>query len=265
MGFNVNFTDNQSVTAEMLNAVAEGLSEEQASFSDGVLYGIKELNEISKAIITSGVSSGCSVSLSDSGNVLISQGTAYFADGKKITIDSDGIALVRESTSKTNYVWLLNDDVTGVVSAKCTVDVPSGDCVRLAEISKSGMVTESKDVALMKNPSLLPNFYREPIEISVEEDILGTKITQTTDTGGNYRRMVVVGGKEQILFLDWDNMTGYSSSNTTKVYDLSSQSDIIELHLSVDVHVEFRSYNNNILTMKIQKGYASHRFKIYCM
>lgn len=263
MGFKVNFTENQSVAALDLNAISEGLSGEKTNFSDGVLYGVSDLNAISKSIITSGVSSGLLVSILNGGEVFISQGTAFFADGRKITVDSDGITLVRESTDKTNYVWLLNDEVTGVVSAKCTIASPSGDCVKLAEISKDGTVTMKKDVALLKNSSLLPNYYREPVRVLVDKN---ENETVNIDAGGNFRRMVIV-STEGMLYLDWDKNEGIKSRNTETVYDLTNTNNPISISLSYsdDSYVYVISYKNNILTLRKDGGWAQNEFTIYFM
>jgi len=265
LGYTVNFTDNQNVTADDLNSVAYGLTEDSTSFSDGTLYGVKDLNAISKSIITKGVSSGCNVSLK-SGKVFISQGTAYFDDGKKITIDADGITLSRQSTTQKNYVWLSNDDITGQVSAKCTKSSPSGDFVKLAEISSSGVVTKTKDIAKMKNPSLLPNFYPEPITIKVKEDKTWPTIQTKIDIGADYKRMVAI-SYYNLIYLDWENMTGYRQTGDDRIetYDLSDSSKRIYLALAPGVYVEFISYKNNILTTNITHGISSPSFTIYCM
>ncbi|MBE7028128.1 MAG: hypothetical protein E7407_03735 [Ruminococcaceae bacterium] len=271
MGYTVNFTENQSVTADDLNAVAYGLTEDSTSFSDGKLYGIKDLNAISKAIITKGVSSGCNVSLR-SGSVFISQGIAYFDDGKKITIDTGGITLSRESTTEKNYVWLSNDDITGQVSAKCTKASPDGDCVKLAEISKSGVVTQTKDIAKMKNSSMLPNFYREPITFTLSPSSNSDILTETIDIGDDFKRMVVTSNRA-LVYLDWERMVGYRVDSDDKLqeYDLTagpgnfgSMDNVVLLPSKQGCSIWFVSYEENILTVETRNS-GSGTFTIYCM
>jgi len=266
MGYKVNFTDNQSVNADEINAISLGLDESvETDFADGVLYGVDALNSISASLITSGVSSGCDVVLSD-GIVTISSGVAYFADGKKMTIDSDGITLAVIADEK-NYVWLLNDEVSGVVSAKCTTEEPSGDCVRLAEISSSGKLKRIKDKALMKNSSILPNSY-EVFELAAHG--YDTETETTFDVGKDYRKMVFVSSeiyspdpRHGVCYFDWDEGKVYT-------YDGAAHEPSewkIQLRTA---EVVFKSYENNVLTFSSKKHYSmdgntSSEFRLICM
>ena len=66
MGFKVNFTDNQDISAQELNTIASDIDStgERVSFSDDILYGVDDLNAITKSLITKGVSTGCTVTVS---------------------------------------------------------------------------------------------------------------------------------------------------------------------------------------------------------
>lgn len=272
MGYKVNFTENQSISADDLNAIAADFSDEGTSFSDGVLYGVSDLNAISKAIITKGVSDGCDVKLKTSTTVFISQGTAFFGDGKKMEIDSSGITLARASTSEKNYVWLSNDDVTGVVSAKCTTTAPTGDSVKLAEISTGGTVTKTKDLALMKNSSLLPNLYAEPITFSLNPSTNTEYLQKEIDIGGDFRRMVVMSNSDMV-YLDWESMLGYRTNNDDRIeaYDLTKTpgrfavlTDVAHVTSASGCRIWFVSYENNKLTVETRES-GNTEFTIYCM
>ena len=261
MGFTVNFTDNQNVDAEKINNIGKSIDETMAetSFEDDVLYGVDALNSITKSLITKGVSKGCDVICADN-RVTISQGTAFFADGKKIEIDADGITLVREE-NEINYVWLLNDEVTKTITAKCTKEVPSGDYVCLAEISESGMVGGTKDIALMKNASILPNSYiLKTVEFSKD-----TKDKEyTLDLGGNYRRMVLM-SEQRLVFIDWDKNIWYRDKNHYVEEFTIAEGTYPSLSYDNDSSVRILSFENNILTYRVNAIYGSGKFVIHCM
>lgn len=259
MGFKVNFTDNQNVDALSLNEIAESIAGTSAeeSFSDGVLYGVSDLNGITRALITRGVSQGCSVSCDGSETIVIGAGVAFFADGRKITIDSDGLTLKRDTSSECN-VWLSNDEASGMVSAKCTKEAPSGDYVMLATVSKSGAVTKKQDKALMKNASLLPNHYSEAINVTIPAGSpAGQEITKVIDAGGDFRRIVAI-GTETIAYLDFESMKGYVAGGI-EAHNMLTEPLTIPLSYSGDSRMTFVSFEDGSLTLKLLCGYASSR------
>ena len=250
MGYKVNFTDNQNVTGSDINGISRSLDETaMTDFSDGVLYGVDALNGISASLITSGVRAGCDARLED-GIVTISSGEAYFADGKKIVIDSDGITL--SAPEGKSYVWLSNDNVSGVVSAKCTSDVPSGDCVRLAEIS-DGILKKTKDIARLKNGSLLPNCYKE---FELKARGYDNVTENTLDIGENYRKMVLICSdiyppdkKHGLCFFDWDEGKAYN-------YDgVPHEPSEMKIQLK-SAELVIKSFENNVLTFSSVKHYS---------
>ena len=266
MGFTVNFTDNQNVDSSSVNEIAENISEISGdsaypAFSDGIVYGISALNSITQVLVTKGVSSGCDVVCSGL-NVTISKGQAFFADGRRITIDDDGIKLTRPQNEK-SYVWLLNDEVTGIVSAKCTKEEPSGDFIKLAEISQAGTVTPKKDVALMKNSSLLPNSYiTQTVYFSK-----GTTGEREIPINGNYRRMILR-TKGDMFFLDWDNLKLYRKYNLIEEYDLSVPGTLPSLLFGKDGYfgtLKVLSYENTVLKVDVTSNYQSNTLYIHCM
>lgn len=247
MGFKVNFQDNQKVSAAMLNSIAPDITEEPAfdsAFSDDTLYGVDDLNAITSTLITKGVSKGMAVSVSGS-SVTISHGVAFFEDGKKITVDLDGVTLPWQEGS-INYVWFSNDLISGSVSAKCTTSEPEGDYIKLCEISPKGVVTMKQDVALMKNASLLPNHHES--------------VTLTVRTGNDYDDSVyeysVPAGHSKMIakgyfyhaYFDFDkNTMSKGSRNGLRTGEIGS----IFLELSSETDVYITSYKNGILTLRV--------------
>ncbi len=245
MGFTVNFTDNQSITSNEINSIASGIDNEVTgiSFTDDTLYGVDELNSISKSLITKGVTQGLDV-LVNGDDIIITSGSAYFDDGKKLVADSDGITLKREENTFC-YVWLSNDISQGIVSAKATAEEPSGDYVLLATVSASGIVTPKKEIALMKNSSLMPNYYERITQfISIAYTKEGT--TLSLDVGKDFRRMIILTLKQPI-YVDWDANEMYQTGKYYK--DVTDPFDTL-ITVIPYLTIQFISYENNILTYK---------------
>ncbi|MBE7034817.1 MAG: hypothetical protein E7402_01660 [Ruminococcaceae bacterium] len=153
MSFTVNFMDNENVTAEALNTVSSELGGEGLAFQEDVLYGVDALNDISKALITKGVSRGCELSASD-GMVTIGEGVLFMSDGRRVEIDSDGISL-SYTPGTVCYVYFRFDSQAGIVIPCCTETEPEeGDLIRLGYITTEGAVAGRVDRALMKNAFL---------------------------------------------------------------------------------------------------------------
>lgn len=270
MGFKVNFTDNQNVTAEDLSTVSSDISGTETNFSDGIIYGVDSLNDISKAMITSGVSKGCDVTLVDDATVHISDGVAFFDDGKKVVVDAEGLDIPFEKSGKKQYVWFLNDALTGVVSAKITESDPTGDCIRLAEITSGGNVLKVNHCALMKNSSLLPNHYGNPITVDVrppdgKNDYYDIEI----NIGDNYRKLVAISNYD-ILFMDWENMVAYNVGRPNgivkRIIGGEENPAVLCIYPSVDAYVYFISLENNILKARIyHPGSVTHNFTLHLM
>ncbi len=160
MSYKVNFLDNQIVTADNMNSIAEALGDGTLAFNDDMTYGVDDLNAISGNLIHKGVSWGCGLSVVD-GNVIIGAGVLFMEDGKRVEIDSDGILLPYVSGEKC-YVWFRHDTVMGFVAPQCTVTEPAGDdYVVLGEVTASGTISGYAERAVMKNSHLGLNFYEE--------------------------------------------------------------------------------------------------------
>lgn len=153
MAYTVNFLDNELVTAEYLNQVTEDLGGRALQFSNDMTYGVNDLNGIAKSLVTKGVSRGCSLEVT-AGKVHIDEGVLFMGDGRKVSIDAEGVTLDLPE-SMASYVWFVHDVLTGFVFPQCTAEQPSGeDFVQLGQITTEGMVAGRPDRAVMKNPFL---------------------------------------------------------------------------------------------------------------
>ena len=118
MSYQVNFLDNQNITAEGLNAVSESLGGVSPDFQNGTVYGVDALNRITESLVQKGVSVGCGLSVADS-QVLIGTGVLFMSDGKRVEIDAEGI-LLPFALGVHHYVWFYQDTALGLVVPKCT-------------------------------------------------------------------------------------------------------------------------------------------------
>ncbi len=153
MGYYVNFLDNELVTGAFLNDTAAELGGGVLAFQDDMTYGVDDLNGISAALVTKGVSRGCDLSVSGS-QVTIGEGVLFMSDGRRVAIDAEGVTL-DYTAGGVHYVWFGYDAVTGFVAPRCTVEEPAADdYVILGQITAEGTIDGKPDRAVMKNPFL---------------------------------------------------------------------------------------------------------------
>ncbi|MBO5454740.1 MAG: hypothetical protein J6A69_12385 [Clostridia bacterium] len=157
MGYTYSFFDNQTIGAQELNNLAKRFVTEGVAdiFTDGLPHNISDLNSIVTANATDGVVPDTvnSLKVYASGSVAtISAGTAFFADGTIMEVDSDGISLTF-TKGVLNYIYLISDTTTNSCRAECSKTLLSGNNVLLAVIEKDGSVTDKRKYAKGKIPS----------------------------------------------------------------------------------------------------------------
>ena len=192
MPYKSTFHDNASYGASDVNAalaqlVTSGIAD---PFTDGVPYNASKLNEIIHGIAMPGVvpetDTACKCILNtDAHTVRISAGTAFFADGSRITFDMEGETLPY-TPGREQYVYLLAAPEENRNCPVCSAAEPSGDYVMLAEISADGTLADRRTYAKGKLPGYQSdyNMGKKIVqeEITEELDRLGTR-THTISTG----------------------------------------------------------------------------------
>lgn len=188
MSYKVSFLDNQSVTAQDLNDIGEGMPNvSYQTFQDGTPYGVDDLNDITASLMNPGVAKNyglmCSTSISN-GVVHINAGRAFFASGATITVDNSGIDLTVPESNQMQYVYFFYSANGNIAGAKIAETKAETDTVELATISANGTLTDTRQYAYNKNASILPNqYYDDTITI-------GNGIT-TVDVSPGYGKIIV--------------------------------------------------------------------------
>lgn len=158
MSYKFTFADNEVYTATDVNNITKRLVTEGVEdvFLDGDAYNVSQFNEAGKLLYTSGTVpesyTSLKVTKASDTEILINPGTAFFSDGAVIEIEAGGETLSFVSGSK-NYVYLQNDLInTNKCYPACSVNLPTGDYVMLAEIDESGKITDKRTYARGKLP-----------------------------------------------------------------------------------------------------------------
>lgn len=192
MPYESTFHDNASYGASDVNAalaqlVTSGIAD---PFKDGVPYNASKLNEIIHGIAMPGVvpetDTSCKCILNaDVHTVRISAGTAFFADGSRITFDMEGETLPYTEGVK-QYVYLLAAPEENRCYPVCSAAEPSGDYVMLAEISADGKLTDRRTYAKGKLPGYQSdyNMGKKIVQEAITENFDGIATrTHTISTG----------------------------------------------------------------------------------
>ena len=221
-------------------------------FKDNEYYSADDINSIRSAFITAGVlgseSPAMKVSPTDSG-VSVSAGTAIFADGSRLTIDSDGIFLVPEAGVK-NYVYLLCDTVLNKNTVNISTDEPAGDFLMLAEIDEAGVVSDRRTFAVAKYASLASQRYVVNIEIpGATKGWTNTEFIKLCDLDidRNLRYVTAINCYDYGVYL---NIGGFIGGNglEIKLYN-SNSGDDIDIFINDNFEVFAKAKTNATYTL----------------
>ena len=157
---NISFFANQEVSAEDLNAVVTNFGCEGPGFTNETSYTVEDLNRITAAITTAGVSiDGFNPSIV--GSVLtITNGMAYFSDGYKFYLDSDTSMNVDITDG---YVYITKDEEQ-IVHLLITEEGPPDGAIILAALV-GGQVDDRRTYALAKASGIGGRVYQKILPI----------------------------------------------------------------------------------------------------
>ncbi len=218
MAYHFSFADNEVYSAKDVNNITKRLVTKGVAdiFEDGKPYNLSQMNQMGALVYTSGVVPETISTLKvtvDGETVLIHPGMAFFEDGAVIEIEKDGHILSR-IPGVINYVYLKNDLVnTNACLPVCSIDAPTGDFVQLAEISEDGVVTDKRTYAMGKLGGYQSNAERPMIITqNFSPQNLSETFQKTYDIGNNTYRYLFA------------RMKGTQSYQTLGVYDFSDGS-----------------------------------------
>ncbi|MBR4874657.1 MAG: hypothetical protein IKU87_02415 [Clostridia bacterium] len=199
MAYNFSFKDNETYGAEDINNITKRLVTSGISdvFKNGTPYNLLALNDLGAVLYTSGavpetVNSLKVTRLTDD-KLLINPGMAFFADGAVFEVLAGGEEIACLKGTK-QYVYLKNDLInSNVCYPACTESMPTGDCVLLAEISENDEITDKRTYAKGKLPGYASNEnYVLEIKDTVEIKDSVSEAKKTYNIGANTYRFLLV-------------------------------------------------------------------------
>ena len=164
MGFSVDFTDNKSISADMLNSITAEVGDDTVSassqFAPDSLFYTDKLNCIRSEIVTGGIRSGCEAVLADEG-VIIGEGICFFDSGMRMKIDAEGISLVI-TPGEENFVYLCASPISNIATAVVTAEEKEGsEFVPVCRIDEKGNLYDNRRWCRARIPMMNSRFVQQ--------------------------------------------------------------------------------------------------------
>ena len=154
-------------------------------FMDNVTYGTDDVNKIRSTLMTKGVipesANSCKVIANGSGSIKIQPGQAVFANGARIEITAD--ETLSYTSGSTNYVYFEYSSTLNKCEPKVSTTSPASDKIKLATISSTGAITDTREMSNLKVPMGVNSF--EELEVSVSNFNFANSSAIGTDNGSN--------------------------------------------------------------------------------
>lgn len=137
-------------------------------FMDNVTYGTDDVNKMRSTLMTKGVipesATSCKVIANGSGRIKIQPGEAVFANGVRIEITSE--ETLSYTSGSTNYVYFEYSSTLNKCEPKVSTSSPASDRIKLATISSTGAITDTREVSNLKVPMGVNSFEEVTVSIS---------------------------------------------------------------------------------------------------
>lgn len=177
MGYTYSFVDDSSYSAKDINNITKRLVTQgvEDDFSDGVPYNTGRLNVISNKIATEGVvpenNTSLKVELADDGKIKINKGCAFMESGATFEVDDEGVFLEYSLVSN-SYVYIEDNATLCTIRPVVSESLPVGyGYVLLASVTKKGEITDERKFAKGKLPGYMSDFNMpKRFEVKVEDE-----------------------------------------------------------------------------------------------
>lgn len=246
--------DNQEVTTTTLNNIAIDLGATSFNGFTENKFGADALNDITKALVSKGVTQGgnkCAPYLSN-GTLYINTGTIIFESGAKIRITSPQAVTTEPST----YVYALNDTTRNIAQIVAADSFPTtGDFVTLAYLDENSVASDRRQWAqssVLLATTSYPQITAETEKLSSGEHIIEVPIDWT-----GWTRLIYEGYIQ----------ASSSPSNTLYATDVIPSDDYVELMFNKRTWTVYAKRNgaNLILKIIVQSGYAGSYKKTFTL
>ena len=215
------FFDNQLIGVDQLNEITKRLvTGGISSVYSGADFNVSEINDSNMALLTGGVVPGndmnLKVSAIGSGRYLINSGLCFFGDGTSMEVLSGGEEISVPSGS-TMHIYLTSDKN----QMKCYPEIlsspkQSGQFVYLAVVNSDGSIADKRTYARGK----VPGFYAstENLEVNVSKEYSKAEVTRSMNIeipvgNGNFKHLVIEGilnryGSSGLIYCEFENGVG---------------------------------------------------------
>lgn len=214
------FFDNQTVGVDHLNEITKRLvSGGISAVYSGVDFNVTDINDTNAAILTGGVvpetDYNLKVTAIGNGKYLINQGLCFFNNGTTMEILSGGEEIVVPQGVK-RYIYLVSDRN----KMACYVEIlenekQTGEFILLAVINADGTITDKRTYARGK----IPGFYASThgLEVNVVKNYSQSEITRNMTIEipvgeGDFKHLLIVGklnryGDSAMIYCEFENGT----------------------------------------------------------
>ncbi|MBE7015566.1 MAG: hypothetical protein E7417_01945 [Ruminococcaceae bacterium] len=191
MGYRCSFMDNEVYSAQDVNERFACMFTEGVSLADGENL-LADLNQITSEVATAGViQDSCKVVKTDTGYKIL-KGSAIMPDGSGITFDDQGYEFTAEY-GVYQYVYLRRNEPYNRIDVVVSTEAPDENCVSLAHITATGLVSDHRKYAQTKLISTQESTLRK-----VTKEFLSSNsyVCETIDFGsGAFTYFAILDGK----------------------------------------------------------------------
>lgn len=226
MSFIYDFSDNVSIDADALNAIAANIGENTAvssNFSDNVSYAVNKLNAIRSDIVNPGIVFGMEC-CAENDTVSISPGVAFFKNGMRLEItETETFSLLGLNDA---YVYLYASESYNCAMPILTAEEKNSDAyLPVAEIDEYGNVSDTRRFSTSKIP-LVSGSAVQKIELSYNTYANGASLvscnrkTHTVNIKDKYFSYIIfdakISGKKENTNPQSIAINGYFKRDGTK-------------------------------------------------